>query len=209
MKLARNTEWAIIGGLILYLAFTPGVQAIKDLLATPIGKAAALAGIVYVWKYVSTTIAVLLIVAFLRCAKWNVWEMFSGAELTCTCENPDATWDSVGKVCKDSSGTSSPVMSCTCANGYAWDGGEKGKKECVPVSGEQPPVPIPSEPNPIASALEPPTAAAPATAGAAAPSAVPMTTPGAAQEAAAAATPPPAEGGVQPGSGTASVPAAA
>jgi hypothetical protein len=209
MKLARNTEWAIIGGLILYLAFTPGDQAIKDLLATPIGKAAALAGIVYVWKYVSTTIAVLLIVAFLRCAKWNVWEMFSGAELTCTCENPDATWDSVGKVCKDSSGTSSPVMSCTCANGYAWDGGEKGKKECVPVSGEQPPVPIPSEPNPIASALEPPTAAAPATAGAAAPSAVPMTTPGAAQEAAAAATPPPAEGGVQPGSGTASVPAAA
>ena len=81
MKLTRNTEWAIIGALILYIAFTPGVQAIKDLLAKPVGKAVALAAIVAVWKFVSPIIAILLTISCVRCATWNVWEMFSGAEV--------------------------------------------------------------------------------------------------------------------------------
>lgn len=65
MLTGRN-EWLAIGALILYIAFVPTPSAIKDLLATPVGKAAALAGIVYAWKYVSCPVAVLLLVAFLR-----------------------------------------------------------------------------------------------------------------------------------------------
>lgn len=181
MKLTRNTEWAVIAALIAYIAFTPGFRAVKDILATPLGKAAALAGIVYVWKFVSPIIAILLTVSFLRCAKWNVWEMFSGAEQACTCENSAAIWDSQSKTCKDATGKpAGPVKSCTCSNGYAWDGGEKGTKQCIPVTDAQPPVP-PAESLPAGSTL----GAGPITGGIAAPSTVPMTTPGAAQEEAA------------------------
>jgi hypothetical protein len=223
MKLARNTEWAIIAALIAYIAFTPGFRIVKDTLATPLGKAAALAAIVYIWKSVSPIIAILLTISFLRCAKWNVWEMFSGAEQTCTCEMPGATWDPESKTCKDSTGQpAGPVKSCTCTNGYAWDGGEKGKKECVPVTTEQPPVPTGPVPMPANPAADPADAlaagtsmgaAAPAVAGPAAPSTPPVTTPGAAAEMAAMpAVPATTEmfyGGVQPGAGAVSGPARA
>ena len=159
MKLTRNTEWALIAALIVYISFTSGFRFMKDILATPLGKAGALAGIIYVYKYVSCPIALLLLVSFMRCAKWNVWEMFSGAETACTCENTAAIWDSQSKTCKDANGNpAGPVKTCTCANGYAWDGGEKGKKECIPVTDTQPPVPPPAE-NPMAQ--PPPTPPAP------------------------------------------------
>ena len=221
MKLTRNTEWAVIGGLILYIAFTPGIQVVKDILAKPLGKAAVLALIVYVWKFVSPIIAILLTISFVRCATWNVWEMFSGAEVSCTCESPDANWDAQSKVCKTSTGTpSGGVKTCTCANGYSWDGGEKGTKQCVPTSSDQPPIP-PPPPTPETAALAaglPPTAgmgttlgaSAPATGGTAAPTSVPETTGSAAAQALAGSTPvtTPAAGGVQPGSGTTSTAAA-
>jgi hypothetical protein len=160
MKLTRNTEWAVIAALIVYIAFIPGLQAIKTLLATPLGKAAGLAVIIYVWKFVSCPIALLLTISFMRCATWNTWEMFSGAEQSCTCETAGAIWDSQTKTCKDASGNAAgPVKTCTCTNGYAWDGGEKGKKQCVPVTDSQPPVAPPAE-NPVAAALTAETAAA-------------------------------------------------
>jgi hypothetical protein len=205
MKLTRNTEWALIGGLILYIAFTPGFQLVKDILAKPIGKAVVLAVIVYVWKFVSPILAILLTISFVRCATWNVWEMFSGAETACTCENSSATWDATSKTCKDATGNDAGgVTSCICANGYAWDGGEKGTKQCVPTSGTQPPVPPPAT-NPAAVAPAAGTtlgASAPAAAGTAAPSPVPMTTPSVTPPPAAPAEP--ASGGVQPGAGTTS-----
>jgi hypothetical protein len=154
MKLTRKTEWAIIAVLIVYIAFSSGFQIVKDILATPLGKAAGLAAIVAVWKFVSPTIALLLAISFLRCAKSNVWEMFSGAETACTCETPGAIWDAQSKTCKDATGNAAgPVKTCTCSNGYAWDGGEKGKKECIPVTSNQPPVAPPAD-NPVAAALD-------------------------------------------------------
>jgi hypothetical protein len=163
MKLTRKTEWALIAALIVYISFTSGFRFVKDILATPLGKAAGLAAIVYVYKYVSCPIALLLLVSFMRCAKWNVWEMFSGAETACVCENSAASWDAQSKTCKDANGNpAGAVKTCTCANGYAWDGGEKGKKECLPVSGTQPPVPPPAEmaalppPPPPPAAIVPP-----------------------------------------------------
>jgi hypothetical protein len=209
MKLARNTEWAVIGALILYIAFTPGFRVIKDLLATPVGKALALGAIVYVWKYVSPIIAILLTISFMRCAKWNVWEMFSGAEVACTCENGAAIWDPQSKTCKDATGNvAGPVKTCTCSNGYAWDGGEKGTKQCIPITSDQPPVPPAT--NPTADALVGTTlgASAPTTGGTAAPSAVPETTGSAAAQTMASLPPmPPASGGAQPGAGATSGPA--
>ena len=204
MKLSRNTEWGIIAALVAYLAFTPGFQVVRDVLATPLGKAAVLLTIVYVWKYVSAVIAVLLVVGYMRCAKNNIWEMFSGAEETCVCEGSGYVWDRTSKVCKNVEGQTGVVKTCTCANGYSWDGGEKGTKQCVPTSGNQPPVPIMPAVEPTPAVGE---ATAPAMSNGPVTSTAPMTTPGVAQQMAMSAPPSmPVAGGVQPGSGMTSSP---
>lgn len=207
MKLSQKTEWIVVGVLIVYIAFVQPIPAIQDALATSVGKAVALLGIVYVWKYVSAIVAVLLAVAFVRCiAGGRVWEMFSGAETSCTCEGgSEYTWDATTKTCKNKEGKEGAVKTCTCASGYAWDGGEKGTRQCVPVSGTQPPIPAPAS-NPVAEAIASSTtaAAAPAVSTGPVTSSAPITTPGAAAEMAAGAVPGDASMGVQPGATTTS-----
>lgn len=214
MKLSKQTEWIVVGVLIIYIAFFQPMPVLRDMMSTSVGKAVALAAVVYVWKYVSAIVALLLAVAVVRCMG-NVWEMFSGAETTCMCEGaPEYTWDPATKKCKNKDGKEGVVKSCVCASGYAWDGGEKGTKQCVPVSGEQPPIPAPDT-NPVADNLEKVAAmeaaaanAAPAVSTGPATSSAPMTTPGAAADMAASASgPAPPMSGVQPTGLTASTPA--
>jgi hypothetical protein len=215
MKLSQKTEWLLVGVLIVYIAFLQPLPVLQDMMATSIGKAAALAGVVYVWKYVSAIVALLLAVAVMRCMSMGrVWEMFSGAETSCVCEQPETfMWDPTTKKCMDKDGKEGPVKSCVCASGYAWDGGEKGTKQCIPVSGTQPPVPAPDS-NPVAEQVASMEAAvrnaAPAEAGTPTTgSTPPITTPGAAAEmAAGVVSVPMTPGGVQPGATTtASTPA--
>lgn len=184
MKLSGQKEWLVIGALIVYIAFFPPFQPIRDALQTSIGKAVMLAAIVYTWKYWSPIVAVLLAINYLRCAGGgNIWEMFSGAEAQCTCEGNGFEYDTFTKKCMkgDEEGT---VAACSCASGYAWD---VKKKECVVNSGTQPPV-APASPLPMP---QPPTTeAAPAVTTGATTSTAPATTPGATQEV-VASTPPP------------------
>lgn len=207
MKLSKQTEWIVIGVLIVYIAFVQPAPVLQNAMSTPMGKVVALLAIVYVWKYVSAVVAILLAIAFVRCMSMpRVWEMFSGAETSCLCEQPDKfTWDGAAKKCKDKDGKEGPVKSCVCASGYAWDGGPKGTQQCIPSSGTQPPLP-PVTSNPVAQELE--MSAAPAVSSGPVTSSAPITTPGAAAEMAATATPmPPPEGGVQPTGMTTSTPA--
>ena len=109
--LSGRNEMIAVGLLILYLAFVPGLQVIRDLLSTSVGKAAALAGIVYVHKKVSCSLALLLVVGYLRCMM-NSWEGFttptSVVQPTCTC--PDGyAYDAVSKECKPTSSMSGSV----------------------------------------------------------------------------------------------------
>lgn len=201
MKLSQKTEWALVAALIVYIAFFPRVRVVRDMLASPIGKAVALAGIVYVWKFVSQVVAVLLVVAYLRCT--GVMEMFSGAESTCTCKVGGDMWDPETKTCKSSTGKVSEVASCSCSSGYAWD---VTKKECVTVTDNQPPIP-PSVAGPVEAIPAAPESAAPAKSTGATTSTAPMTTPGAAQDMATGAAPMSSStGGVQPGAGMTSTP---
>ena len=110
--LSSRNEWIVVGVLIAYLAFIPSLQIVRDLLATPIGKAAALAAIVYVHKYVSCPVALLLVIAYVRCARSGGLEMFTTptatVQPTCTC--PDGyAYDSVSKECKPTSSMSGSV----------------------------------------------------------------------------------------------------
>ena len=66
--LSSRNEWIVLGALIVYLAFIPSLQMVREILATPVGKAAALAGIVYVHKYISCPVALLLVIGYMRCA---------------------------------------------------------------------------------------------------------------------------------------------
>lgn len=206
MKLSQKTEWGLVAALIVYIAFFPRVRMVRDMLASPIGKAAALAGIVYVWKFVSQVVAVLLVVAYLRCT--GVMEMFSGAEATCTCKAGGFLWDPDTKTCKNPEGKVGEVAACSCSSGYAWD---VAKKECTAVTDNQPP--IPPSLTPVGGIVEATPAerstVAPAVSTGPTTSTAPMTTPSATQEMVASAGPaPPSTGGVQPGTGMSSVPGA-
>jgi len=108
MLSARN-EMIAVGILIVYLAFGPSLPVVRDLLSTPVGKVLALAGIVYVYKYVSCSVALLLVVWYL---KGNSWEGFTTptttVQPTITC--PDGyAYDSMSKECKPTSSMSGSV----------------------------------------------------------------------------------------------------
>ena len=188
MKLNQRTEWALIIALIAYLAFTPGFQLIRDILSNPVGKAAALLGIVYVWKKVSAILAVLLALGYLRCAsKGNIWEGLEMPSAVCTCEN-GFNFDVATKKCVGSKGEIKDPVACTCPSGYTYD---SQTKECKQVSEMTEAVPPAPEATPST-----PETAAPAKDTGVVTSTAPITTPGAAQAMAATAPPaaPPATG---------------
>lgn len=109
--LSSRNEWIVVGVLIAYLAFVPSLQIMRDLLATPVGKALGLAGIVYVYKYVSCPAALLLVIAYVRCTG-SSWEGFTTPTMTVqpTCTCPDGfAYDSVSKECKPTSSMSGSV----------------------------------------------------------------------------------------------------
>jgi hypothetical protein len=99
MLLSSRNEWIAIAALIAYIAFVPPFQAVRDILATSVGKAAALAGIVYVYKYVSCPVALLLLVAYVRCAKTGIWEGMDVIETPPKCTGTDV-FNPVKKVCE-------------------------------------------------------------------------------------------------------------
>jgi hypothetical protein len=109
--LSSRNEWIVVGLLIIYLAFIPSLQMIRDVLSTSVGKAAALAAIVYVHKYISCPVALLLVIAYVRCARTSR-EMFTTptttVQPTMSCPNGYA-YDSVSKECKPSSSMSGSV----------------------------------------------------------------------------------------------------
>ena len=113
--LSRTNELIAVGALIFYLAFVPSLQVVRDLLSTSVGKAAALAGIVYVHQKVSCSVALLLVVAYVRCARTS-WEGFT---------TPTATVQ--------------PTV--TCPDGYAYDALTKNCVTSSSVAGSIPPAP--------------------------------------------------------------------
>jgi hypothetical protein len=210
MKLSKTTETVILGLLIVHIAFGVGTPLVRQVLSTSLGKAIFLAAIVYIGKTTSVLIAIVLALAYVKCSSGSIWEGFSGAEDTCLCEEEGFMWDGATKTCKNAEGLEGKVKSCTCMSGYSWDGGEKGTQQCVPTSGEQPPLPVPTNNLPVTAVDAVGPTVAPAVSTGPVTSTAPMTTPSAAQTMVTAAAPLPAvpAGGVQPTMGpTVSVPA--
>lgn len=183
MKLKQTTEGIVIAGLIVYLAFFQPFAFLRELLATPIGKAAALAGIVYVTKFVSIPIAILLSIAYVRCATTSVG-MEGMENQTCTCPS-GYVYEESSKKCRSATGQLKAPEFCPCPSGYFWDA---VAGECKASAPDTPTVvPVATGENAPAVSTGPVTSTAP------------MTTPSATQDAVAnMAAPPAMMGGVQP-----------
>lgn len=121
MSLSQRNEWIAVGALILYIAFVPTIPAIRDFLGSALGKVAGLAAIVYVWKYVSEPVAILLVVVLLRAGAIREFadDASMKPDVTQHCEKGyEMTKD---KKCKSATGTEtkSPIE---CTSSQEWDG---------------------------------------------------------------------------------------
>jgi hypothetical protein len=182
MKLSRTVEYTVLGLLIAYIAIGPRLPFVQTVLSTPLGKAFALAGIVYVWKFVSAAVALLLAIMFVRCAGggMTVWEGLEMPEAKCTC--PEGyTFNATTKTCSNKEGKTMNPTACACDPGYSYD---FTTKECKQNS-------VMSEPIPPVVPEEPLATAAPAVSTGPVTSTAPVTTPGAAQDMATATPPAP------------------
>ena len=101
--LSRTNELIAVGALILYIAFVPGFDIVRELLSSSVGKALALAGILYVHKYVSCSVALLLVIVFAR-SGFSAWEGMANSP----CSNGYA-WDETKKACIASSSVTPPI----------------------------------------------------------------------------------------------------
>jgi hypothetical protein len=181
----RQLEWAILGGLILFMSFTSGFGPVRAFLSTPVGKAAGLAAVVYVFKYVSAPIGLLLAIHVARCSRMmeGVDETLAEPTEMCQCD-PDFTYNSGTKMCEKPGAQSKPPAKCTCIPGETWDDTEK-KCKTKPVESASLPPPTAMPPSGGAADL----ATVQAQAASLPPSSVPETT-GSAASAAMASAPP-------------------
>jgi hypothetical protein len=186
----RQVELAILGGLVLFMSFTSGFAPLRNFLSTPIGRAIGLGAVVYVFKYVSPAIGLLLAIHVARCSRMveGVDETLAEPMEMCQCD-PDFTYNSGSKMCEKIGAEPKKPFKCTCVPGETWDDTEK-KCKVKPVTSATPTAP--PESMPATGGAE--VAALQAQAAALPPSSVPQTTGSAAGTAMASAptTAPPA-----------------
>jgi hypothetical protein len=144
MRLSQQTEWIVISALIVYIAFVPSVQVVRDLLSSAVGKAVGLAVVVYAWKYVSGPVALLLFTAM-----WRAGGIREGADdpsmkpagPDCHCPSGQSI-DPVTKQCKKADGSPGGVSVC-CGSNQMWNESSSKCEEKVtaPVSPTTPSLP--------------------------------------------------------------------
>ena len=110
--LSSRNELYVVGALIAYLAFVPKSAGwTGDLLCNPVAKLLSLVAIVYVYQKVSCSLALLLVIAYLRCGS-STWEGFTTPTTTVpptvTCPSGYAL-DAISNTCKAASAMSGSV----------------------------------------------------------------------------------------------------
>ena len=66
MRIPQNTEYAIVGALIVYTVFLPSLPIVRQLLSSTIGVAAGIALVYWVAKTVSVPWSLVVLVAVIR-----------------------------------------------------------------------------------------------------------------------------------------------
>ena len=157
MRLTGTSELVVIGGMIAYIAFTPGFSVVRQFLSTSVGKALGLVVFVAVWKYVSHPVALLLLVNYVRCSGMREFMDNPPPETAAALpENtycPEGTLFDNGQCMNSTTGQAAPAT--TCLPSQTWDG-----SKCVLAgTGMTPPPPMPpaTMPSPPVSPPSPPT----------------------------------------------------
>ncbi len=151
MRISQKTEWILIAALIAYIAFTPGLSAVRQLLSTNVGKAVGLVAVVAVWKHVSPVVALLLTVSLVRCASMREY-MESGSTAPPTASGPppntycpdNHTYDN-GQCKNNTTGQSVPAK--VCMEGQTWDGVKCVGGSTPPPTTSTPPPAMPPPPS--------------------------------------------------------------
>jgi hypothetical protein len=113
MRLPQNTEYAVVGALIVYTVFLPSIPMIRQLLSSSVGVAAGIALVYWVAKTVSVPLALVVLVAVVRSSAAVIRE-----HLDCS-ECPSGyTFDSNSKACKKQGATDVPP-SCAAPAGMS------------------------------------------------------------------------------------------
>lgn len=111
MRLPQNTEYAVVGALIVYTVFLPSIPVVRQLLSSSVGVAAGIALVYWVAKTVSVPLALVVLVAVVRSSSAVIRE-----HLDCS-ECPSGyTFDSNSKACKKQGATDVPP-SCAAPKG--------------------------------------------------------------------------------------------
>jgi len=111
MRLSQNTEYAVVGGLILYSVFMPSFSFVRQLFSSSVGVAAGVALVYWVAKTISVPLALVVLVAVVRSSAAVLRE-----HMDCTECPPDYMFDDKTKMCKKEGATDVPP-SCAAPKG--------------------------------------------------------------------------------------------
>jgi len=111
MRLSQNTEWDVVGALIVYSVFMPSFAVVRQLLSSSVGVALGIALVYWVAKTVSVPLALVVLVAVVRSSSAVLRE-----HMDCTECPPDYTYDEKSKMCKKDGAPDVPP-SCAAPKG--------------------------------------------------------------------------------------------
>lgn len=112
MRLSQNTEYAVVGALIVYTVFiSPSLAPVRMFMSSTIGIAVGLGAVYWVAKTVSVPLALVVLAVVLRCSSGMVREF-----MDCTECPPDYKYDEKSKMCKKEGATDVPP-SCAAPKG--------------------------------------------------------------------------------------------
>lgn len=131
MRLARNTEWAVVGALIVYTVFFPSFPIVRQIVSSPVGTALSIAGVYYVAKCISIPLAFVVLVALIRSSS-AVTREHMASSVDCHCAEAGYTFDSASRQCKttdkdDAGNVKKEMAPLCCTPMQMWDA---AKKEC-------------------------------------------------------------------------------
>ena len=105
MSISSNTEYAIVGALIVYTVFLPSFPIIRQLLSSTVGVAAGIALVYWVAKTVSVPLSLIVLVAVIRSSSAVIRE-----HMDCTDCMEGYMFDSESKMCKKEGSTPLPPI---------------------------------------------------------------------------------------------------
>ena len=105
MRIPQNTEYAIVGALIVYTVFLPSFPIVRQLLSSSVGVAAGIALVYWVAKTVSLPLSLVVLVAVIRSSSAVIRE-----HMDCSDCMEGYEFDSGTKMCKKEGATDLPPI---------------------------------------------------------------------------------------------------